>query len=470
MSTLELISADDTINLDSVLQTGAGMQVLAGASGFGSPGVATQWSEGAGNGAVYRGTRVQPRVFDLPLYAKGTGNAALNVLLSRLTTALANPCTLRFTDAAAVVWELAVVRTGGGDYADTIGTDWLDTIVTVQTDGSPFWRRVTGQTQALAKPFGAVSVVNAGDAPSPAVWTVTGPGINLRLTSPKGELLPWNGVLDVGQSLTIDTDARTIVDNLGRNRYGELGTAPRFGDLLAGTGVWQVAFDSTSADFGSAFGLVTYNYITTPRFNSLTRWAASSVLLWTPGTAQSTSDSVASNALTESVTGGGIVGKRTTDITGLTVGQLYRVGANVAWTRGTTGYGKATKPHIGPSLEVKCGLASASKRLSVSLLDKPASGLSVTFVATATTATVALGSGSHKNFNSNSKTVWSVPFLTEGDNGVYFDGTTTDTATEVYGWEGTDNLSRSTKTIPAAPSNATTAMSLTWKPRRWAVI
>ena len=469
MAKLELISSDDLIDLNEIFDTGHGIQALAGVTGFGSPEKTLQWSSGAGNGAKLRSVRVESRVLDLPIrVGGGQGHSDLKILVSRLFAALAETCILRFIEDDGEIWTLEVDHAGGGDYnygKDVLPvTGVLRTIITLEA-GDPFWRRVTGQTQAIAKPFGAVSITNAGDAPTPAVWTITGPGINLRLTSPKGELLPWNGVLDVGQSLTIDTAAKTIVDNLGRNRYGELGTAPRFGDLPAGTGVWQVAFDSTSADFALAFGLQTYNFITNPRFTSLTGWTKVDTALWTASPAAYTSSSVGANKLAVGVNGGGKLAEHRMAITGLTIGKEYRFGVTSQWLKASTGNGPKTLPHLGQYIR-----AGAKKVATTRATIGTVVPLTGTFIAEATTIELAVGSGSHKNWNSLSTTYFWNVYLTDDAGGVYFTGATTDTAAAVYAWEGTADLSRSTKTIPAAPSNATTAISLTWKPRRWAVI
>src|SRR5665811_1718513 len=110
MSRLELESATDLIDLDPLGPPQEGWFASAGATGFGLIGRDTQWSQGVGHGSTFRNARELARVFDLPIHGKGANRSAMQTLLSRMAVALADPCTLRFTDAGAAVWELTVVR------------------------------------------------------------------------------------------------------------------------------------------------------------------------------------------------------------------------------------------------------------------------------------------------------------------------------------------------------------------------
>lgn len=276
MARLRLESATDSFDLDGVMGSGTGIVALEGVSGVGLPTVNTQWVEGAGNGAVYRGERVLPRDVDLPLLVVTPDRAAMRDTMTRLARMLSGPMTFRFIDHDETSWTLAVRRAGGGQMV--LGTDTsrdllqASTVVTLRA-GDPFWTSGTAQRATVAgisgrglikdpdgagalkatlsalrlsssQTLGEFSMRNDGDAAASPVWTISGPGENLVVTSSTGESFSWNGTLVAGDTLVIDTARATVMLN-GVSSYNLLGPAPRLWKVPPGTTTAVVALNAT---------------------------------------------------------------------------------------------------------------------------------------------------------------------------------------------------------------------------------
>lgn len=267
---LQLESATDVFSLDDVLMKDEGAQAVAGVTGLGLPDISTQWLEGAGDGALFRGQRVLPRDIDLPLYLAAPDREGLKKLVSRLALMLAGPCTLRLIEGDGSSWSTGVRRVGGGGYvygSDTTGERDLTMIITLRA-GDPFWtysqlsqKIVTnsgagrGLLNGLAKlqvsssqAIGEITLGNPGDAPALPVWTVTGPGLNFRAQSANGQEFLWTGTLVGGEKLIVDTRAGTVKDGTGANRYAGMAPSPRFWSVPPGTTTATVALENTTVD------------------------------------------------------------------------------------------------------------------------------------------------------------------------------------------------------------------------------
>ncbi|QBI99383.1 minor tail protein [Streptomyces phage Caelum] len=255
MPKLLLVSGADTIDLNEIDELGVGFQAKSGVTGLGLPPVSVQWLEGAGDGAVFRGTRVQTRDIDLPLEILALDRADLQDKLSRLALMLAGGCSLVLDDNG-VQWSTEVHRVGGGEYTygeDTVGANEFQTILTLRA-GDPYFtssqqqvRTVSGAVAGTAflsslvtmqvapsQAIGSIDLSNSGDVAAYPVWEVRGPGDHFVATSPSGETLKWNGTLTAGQKLIVDTRKGTVQDGTGANRYDLLDTAPRFWTVQPG--------------------------------------------------------------------------------------------------------------------------------------------------------------------------------------------------------------------------------------------
>ncbi|MFF4054609.1 phage tail family protein [Streptomyces sp. NPDC001708] len=256
MPKLLLVSGADAIDLNEIQDKGVGFQAKSRATGLGLPPVSVQWLEGAGDGATYRGTRVQTRDIDVPIEILANDRSDLQAKLSRLALMLAGGCTLVLDDGSGVQWSTEVHRVGGGDYTygeDTVGEREFQTVVTFRAGDpfftssaqqlrtvsgaattTPFLSSVAGMPVAPSQAIGQINLSNSGDAVAYPVWEVRGPGDHFVATSPTGETLKWNGTLTASQKLIIDTRKGTVKDETGANRYDLLGTAPRFWTVQPG--------------------------------------------------------------------------------------------------------------------------------------------------------------------------------------------------------------------------------------------
>ncbi|PCG86352.1 phage tail protein [Streptomyces sp. WZ.A104] len=266
MTQLRLETARDVLDLNGVADSGYGFQATAGLTGFGLPAVSAQWLEGAGDGARWRGQRVLSRDIDIPLDIVGHDRSHLRELVSRLARAVADEMSLVIIDDEEVRWSTAVYRIGGGDI-DLAGTQHdVQTVITVRA-ADPYFTASTVSTQtvggdqgaasllsslaavplAASQAIGEITLENSGDAPAYPVWEVHGPGSNLEVVSPTGEALTWNGRLLAGERLIVDTRQGTVTDHAGANRYTDVGTAPRFWTVPAGTTTATVRLLDTTA-------------------------------------------------------------------------------------------------------------------------------------------------------------------------------------------------------------------------------
>lgn len=267
---LQLESTTDTIDLDGIASTGKGFQATRGTGGLGLPPVSVQWLEGAGDGARFRGRRVQPRDIDLPIHILAEDRAELQAQVSRLAKMLAGECTLRLVEADGTSWYTQVHRTGGGDYVygeSTVGERELDVILTLRA-GDPFFTyseprqqviENTGSGRGLlrgplsklkvssSQAIGSIVLENPGDADAYPVWTVKGPGKNFEAISPTGESFIWTGTLTSSQTLTIDTQRGTVTNQAGVNRYSLMGPAPRLWSIPPGLSTAVASLEDTTS-------------------------------------------------------------------------------------------------------------------------------------------------------------------------------------------------------------------------------
>lgn len=270
--TLSIESSIDTLRLDPWLhsQFGDGVQALAGVAGFGFPAVENQWFEGAGDGAVYQGTRYLSRVIRLPLHLEGPDRLRLGEYLIRISRMLDDGARLVAQEPEGNRWILPVQREGGGDYRlggqQTDQRTWLRPDEFVMRSPDAFWTRETPETiivrsgsgRGLLPRLGALrisssqalgtrTVVNPGDATAYGLWHIDGPGEEFIATSSLGEVLAWNGVLEEDEWVEIDTINGTAYDHLGANRYEELGTAPNMWAFQPGVSTVDIQLNETSS-------------------------------------------------------------------------------------------------------------------------------------------------------------------------------------------------------------------------------
>ncbi|MER5632169.1 phage distal tail protein [Streptomyces nitrosporeus] len=267
MTKLRLETASDSLDLNGYAETGYGFQATAGLTGLGLPAVSVQWLEGAGDGARWRGQRVLSRDIDLPLDIVGRDRAHLGELVSRLARAMADECSLVVVDKDGIRWSTSVYRTGGGELELAGAERDVQTVITLRAPDPYFTASLVstetiggnGETKPLlsslvavplaaSQAIGAIDLENAGDAPAYPTWEIRGPGSGLEVVSPTGEALRWTGTLKAGERLIISTRDGTVTDGSGANRYADVGPAPRFWTIPAGTNTATVTLLDTTEE------------------------------------------------------------------------------------------------------------------------------------------------------------------------------------------------------------------------------
>lgn len=266
---LQLENDDLVISLGGVHLADVGMEAQPGVTGLGLPPVAVQWLEGAGDGATYRGRRVQARTIDIPIYVNGRDRDGLKQYLDDLARMLSGVCTLRMVDdETGESWYVKVVRVGGGDYVygvDTLGDNDLATVVTLMA-GDPFWTfeqlqvntasshvvsflaNITKLELSYRVQLSTIELVNTGNATAYPKWVVTGPGSNFYASDRQGHSFRWAGVLAKGDTLTIDTKTGVVIDNHGNNRYAEMDPGPQLWHIPPGTTFCDATLEDTDID------------------------------------------------------------------------------------------------------------------------------------------------------------------------------------------------------------------------------
>lgn len=272
---VSLSSGFGTLDIGDALKLGRGM------SGWGLPKVTNQWSEGAGDGRRWRGTRLSGKQIVLPFQIRGADRGAVLATYSLLAQIFAPAAGLvRVTvEVGGSAWYVDGVREDGGDYGwgpeQTDGSTLLVTDILLGAE-EPYWSRVDQSSTAfepsdvdaglLGDPgsmvgmmlssttsLGEVSVTNPGDAPATVVAVAEGPFSKIYLTGPDGEVVTWTGEKLVDESVTIDLALGTAVDELGANVFDGLNDLPEWWELPPGVTIIEVQADD--ADEGTKITL-----------------------------------------------------------------------------------------------------------------------------------------------------------------------------------------------------------------------
>ncbi|WP_405057045.1 phage tail family protein [Kribbella sp. NBC_01505] len=487
-------------DLDSVLMQGddeyertvpaeaRGVQALAGVTGLGLPDVATQWLEGAGDGAAYRGRRVLPRDIDLPIYVDGSDREGLKAILARLAAVLAGECEFRIVDDDGTYWYTKVHRVGGGRYVygeDTTGERDLITVLTLRA-GDPFWTSsrmstavikasgagrglLNGSLTALkfksSQAFGDVIFENRGDAPAYPLWEITGPGANFKAVSPLGEILQWNGTLLAGQKLFIDTLTGRVWDSTGANRFTNLGTAPRMWTVPPGISTANVTITTAAAGTPTRVaGSDRTNYVTNPSFESNTAGWTFADFLGNAKTASRVTSDKYFGTVSASVTVDDHVQARFT-VAGLTVGKKYYAQARIK-IPAATGVNFAGDPSadIRAGTDVTNSAYTSVRGQWVQLICE--------FTASTTSQLIQVVFHPGTQSVGGTTTGWTYAGLIDAvavsETDDYFDGSFTDSLTNDYEWTGTAHASTS-KMWDIVQAGETTIQP-TWRDRKWLVI
>jgi phage-related protein len=256
----------DTIELnneDYVLQTGV--------RGFGIPNAVLRIDKSAGNGGVYRFSKRDIRELDLPIVVLSNGGN-LEEKLRRLANVLKSAVTITASYDDGDAYELVAYYNGGAEtqFGSNASNDFAVWALTMQAP-QPFWTSKSpkqfsvsassGTKGLLAAPsgvsslsrllvktdqaLGLVNVENIGDVEAPIVWQIKGPSTNVAITL-NGVGFEYTETITSSDTITIDSEKGTVVNQSGVNKYSYLSTAPKLFSVPSGNSV--ISITATGAD------------------------------------------------------------------------------------------------------------------------------------------------------------------------------------------------------------------------------
>jgi len=236
-------------NGDTIVFDNSEFVLNTGIAGFGIPATEVRIAPSANDGGIWRYTKRGVRDVDLPITVLGTDRDDVqNKLrrLARLTQDKKGPTQLRANYSDGDSLRLELHYTGGAEsqWGEDEGLTWATWVMSFQAP-MPFWESNNGQSFSLtsgvtgrgllpqlsklrvssSNALGTVTVQSDADVDVFPIWTITGPITDFTATSGS---LSWGilGVVDQGETITVDTEAGTVKDQDGNNRYSSLAPAP----------------------------------------------------------------------------------------------------------------------------------------------------------------------------------------------------------------------------------------------------
>lgn len=289
----------ESIHLDTDGSAPYGLRKNTG--GLGVPPVVARFSEGAGVGGTYRGSRTGMRPMDLGIIFSATDRIStgelIRVLARLVRSRVGSPQPMLVaTYSSGEVFELPFVYQSGLELDHTEALPMVyRTVVSVMCP-APYWTArdalqfivsndaaAVGLLPHLAElpvgsstAVGSVTVENPGDVESDIAWTITGPGGPIPI-SVNGVGFIFETPLVTGEVVTIRRTALGIevLDQSGASRYTDLGYAPKFPRLPEGTSRVDISMqDASAGTWVATADVVATNRVTSPalRTNS-TGWS-----------------------------------------------------------------------------------------------------------------------------------------------------------------------------------------------------
>jgi hypothetical protein len=259
-------SNGDTIPLDY-----SNYVLNPGMAGFGIPATEVRIAESANDGGIWRFTKRGIRDVDLPITILGANRAEVQQKLRRLARATQDkkgPTQLRALYTNGDSLRLQLHYTGGAEsqWGEDQGFTWCRWVMSFQAP-MPFWESNDTQSFTLTSgatgrgllpqlsklkvssstALGTVVVQSSADVDVFPIWTITGPITQFEATD--GILtFGFNDEVQAGETITIDTEAGTVKDQDGNNRYSLLNPAPKLFAFPPGETVISVTGVDTTLD------------------------------------------------------------------------------------------------------------------------------------------------------------------------------------------------------------------------------
>ncbi len=259
-------------NNDSISLSGPDYILETGATGFGVPQPLVRIDPSAGNGGSFKFLKRGIRVVDLPITVLSETGLDLETKLRRLARIMSRDFVLQGRYATGDIWSITLYMDGGAE--TTFGSDanqfFARWVISAQAP-QPFWvnsEATTFSVQASEVPrgllgvttgsrslsqlqvssgqaLGTILVSNQGDVETPVFWRIDGPASSVEISS-NGGSFTYEDLLEVGDSILINTELGTVTTQSGANAYSGLGPAPKLFSLPAGESVVNIT--ATGAD------------------------------------------------------------------------------------------------------------------------------------------------------------------------------------------------------------------------------
>jgi hypothetical protein len=222
-----------------------------GMIGFGIAPTMLRVDESAGIGGIFRHSRRSIRDLDLPVTIVGTSRADVQTKLrklARITQDRRGPMRFRATYPNGEQLFLDLHYAGGaeGQWGEDLGgLVWMRWVLQLRAP-QPFWESLTRQTIELtgggtgrgllpqltrlkvssSQALGDVTITSTADVEVFPVWTIRGPVDDFQVSNGVDSWSITGSILGT-ETITVDTENKTIVDHTGANLYDRLGPAPK---------------------------------------------------------------------------------------------------------------------------------------------------------------------------------------------------------------------------------------------------
>lgn len=243
-----------------------------GLSGFGIAPTEVRIDPSASIGGRFRHSRRGVRDLDLPVTVIGDDRLEVQTnmrKLARVTQDARGPMRLKAQYSTGEQLFLDLHYTGGAEaeWGDAAGgRTWQRLVLSCQAP-QPFWestetesfdlsRGGTGRgllpqlsklRLASSQALGEVLVVSTADVEVFPVWTITGPVTDFSVSDGENAFTV-SGAISASETVTVDTQQKTVVDGTGANLYARLGPAPKLFSFQPGETLLTSTGTNANAD------------------------------------------------------------------------------------------------------------------------------------------------------------------------------------------------------------------------------
>ena len=244
--------------------------VLTGLTGQNIPSTKVRIDESAGAGGTWRNTKRGIRDISMSITVIGSSRSDVESKLRRLArlTQDANGATVVsaiYDDASELTLDCHYATGAEGVWGgDVTGLIWCSWVLSFQAP-QPYWQsadvesfsvtsgntgrgllpQLTKLRVSSSQALGVVTVNNTGDVEAYPIWNILGPVEDLVISNGT-QSFGLNVAVAAGETITVNTETGTVIDDIGANRYANLNPAPKLFSLLPG--ITSVSVNGINAD------------------------------------------------------------------------------------------------------------------------------------------------------------------------------------------------------------------------------